>query len=152
MLLRDEEYAITSYCLSRQRNITPKMREILIDWMIEVSDEFMLKRETLYISINYIDRYMLLAPYEIPKSELQMIGVSSMFLACKVEEVYIPRVNDFALATDGGYTRDQILMMENRIMKVLQFKLHPITLCNWANWYLNMWDIYQESNLKQFYQ
>ena len=70
MLIRDEEYAITSFCLNRQRNITPKMREILIDWMIEVSDEFMLKRETLYISINYIDRFMLLAPYEIPKSEL----------------------------------------------------------------------------------
>ena len=82
------------------------MREILIDWMIEVSDEFMLKRETLYISINFIDRYLLLAPYEIPKSELQLIGVASMFLACKVEEVYIPRVNDFALATDGGYARD----------------------------------------------
>ena len=29
-----------------------------------------------------------------------------MFLACKVEEVYIPRVNDFALATDGGYNRE----------------------------------------------
>lgn len=82
------------------------MREILIDWMIEVSEEFMLKRETLYACINYIDRYLQYAPYEIPKNELQLIGVSSMFLACKVEEVYIPRVNDFALATDGGYNRD----------------------------------------------
>lgn len=35
-----------------------------------------------------------------------------MFLACKVEEVFIPRVNDFALATDGGYDKDQILEME----------------------------------------
>lgn len=70
MLLREEDYAITSYCLSRQRNITPKMREILIDWMIEVAEEFMLKRETVHISINYIDRFLLLAPYEIPKCEL----------------------------------------------------------------------------------
>lgn len=29
-----------------------------------------------------------------------------MFLACKVEEVYIPRANDFALATDGGYSKE----------------------------------------------
>lgn len=128
--------------MQRQRHITAKMREILIDWMIEVCEEFMLKRETLYISINFIDRYLMLAPYEIPKNELQLIGVSAMFIACKVEEVYIPRINDFALATDGGYTREQILVMEHKIMKVLQFKLHPITLCHWANWYMNMWDIY----------
>lgn len=119
MLIREQEYALTSYSMSRQRNITPKMREILIDWMTEVCEEFMLKRETLYISINFIDRYMLHAPYEIPKNELQLIGVASMFIACKVEEVYIPRVSDFALATDGGYNKDQILAMESKIMRVL---------------------------------
>lgn len=42
-----------------------------------------------------------------------------MLIACKIEEVYIPRVNDFALSTDGGYTKDQILMMETHLMKVL---------------------------------
>jgi Cyclin, N-terminal domain len=142
MLLRDEEYAISSFCLKRQRNITPKMREILFDWMAEVCEEFMLKRETLYMSINFLDRYLLYAPYEVPKNELQLIGVSSMVLSCKVEEVYIPRINDFALATDGGYSRDQIQAMESKIMKVLQYKLHPVTLSNWANWYMNMWDVY----------
>lgn len=84
------------------------MREILIDWMIEVSEEFMLKRETLYMSIFYIDKYLEKATYLVPKSELQLIAVSSMLLACKIEEVYIPRVNDFALATDGGYDKDSI--------------------------------------------
>lgn len=82
------------------------MREILIDWMTEVCEEFMLKRETFYISINYLDRYLTKATYVVPKNELQLIGVTSMFVACKVEEVYIPRVNDFALATDGGYNKD----------------------------------------------
>jgi hypothetical protein len=108
------------------------MREILIDWLIEVSEEFMLKRETLYITINYIDRYLENVTYLVPKSELQLIGVASLLLACKIEEVYIPRVNDFALATDGGYEKEQIIDMEMRIMKVLEFKLHPITLCSWT--------------------
>lgn len=74
-----------------------------------------------------------------------------MLLACKVEEIYIPRVGDFALATDGGYTKEQIVQMEGKIMKVLGFKLHPVTLCQWANWYMTMWDVYQETNIKQFY-
>jgi Cyclin, N-terminal domain len=42
-----------------------------------------------------------------------------MFVACKIEEVYIPRVNDFALSTDGGYNKEQILIMENELMSVL---------------------------------
>lgn len=82
------------------------MREILIDWMMEVCEEFMLKRETLYISINYIDRYLQEVQEIVPKNKLQLIGVTSMFVACKIEEVYIPRVNDFALSTDGGYNKE----------------------------------------------
>lgn len=70
MILRDEEYRIDQSFLYSQKNITPKMREILIDWMIEVGEEFMLKRETLYISIDYIDRYLTHASYLVPKNEL----------------------------------------------------------------------------------
>ena len=54
------------------------MREILIDWLIEVCEEFMLKRETLYMTVNFIDRYMNQAEYEIPKNELQLLGVTSL--------------------------------------------------------------------------
>lgn len=34
------------------------MRAILIDWMMEVSSEFHLKRETFYLSTYYVDRYL----------------------------------------------------------------------------------------------
>jgi hypothetical protein len=63
-------------------------------------------------------------------------------LACKIEEIYIPRVGDFALATDGGYSKEQIVAMEGKMMQMLEFKLHPVTLSQWASWYMNMWDIY----------
>jgi hypothetical protein len=56
--------------------------------------------------------------------------------------VYLPRITGFADATDGGYSVTQILDMERRIMQVLQFKLHPVTMSHWAGWYMNMWDIY----------
>ena len=78
--------------METQTNITKNMREILLDWMMEVSEEFMIKRDTMYISISFIDRYISMANYDIPKNELQLIGVTSLYLACKVEEVYIPRI------------------------------------------------------------
>lgn len=38
--------------------------------MMEVCEEFMIKRDTLYMCVDFIDRYLNLADYEIPKNEL----------------------------------------------------------------------------------
>jgi cyclin A len=53
-----------------QRNITKNMREILLDWMMEVCEEFMIKRDTMYVSLSFIDRFISMADYEIQKTEL----------------------------------------------------------------------------------
>ncbi|TNV86540.1 hypothetical protein FGO68_gene8654 [Halteria grandinella] len=159
MVLREEEYKQQMRGMSRnpllmfdrQAQVSTKMREILIDWLMEVCEEFMIKRDTLYITVDFLDRYIAMADYDIQKNELQLIGVTALFLACKVEEVYIPRVNDFALATDGGYCKEEILEMEFKMMMILRYKLHPVTMCTWANWYINMWDVYADQQLKHLY-
>ena len=56
--------------IGRQVNITKRMREILVDWMMEVAEEFMIKRDTVYMAVDYLDRYIFLAEHEIPKIEL----------------------------------------------------------------------------------
>ena len=40
-----------------QKDITPHMRAILVDWLIEVAEEYKLSSETLYLAVSYIDRY-----------------------------------------------------------------------------------------------
>lgn len=78
MMIRENDYKshMGEVCLQgnimmeKQKNVNPRMREILIDWMTEVCEEFMIKRDTLYISVNFIDRYISMADYEIPKNEL----------------------------------------------------------------------------------
>jgi hypothetical protein len=77
--------------------------------------------------------------------------VTALYTACKVDEVYVPRIGDFAMATDGCYQEENIVAMELRLMQILLFKLHPVTLCNWANWYLNMWDVYATQTLLPLY-
>lgn len=62
--IKDKDY------FKRQRQITVKMRAILFDWIMEVSEEFMLKRETFYIAINLVDRFLNLSRVEIPKQDL----------------------------------------------------------------------------------
>ena len=36
-------------------NITPDMRHILIDWLIDVHQSFELKEQTLYLALAYLN-------------------------------------------------------------------------------------------------
>jgi hypothetical protein len=100
-----------------QPHLTYMMRAILFDWMMEVCSEFRLKRETFHCATNYVDRY-LSNTRNISKSELQLIGVTAMLLASKMEEVYSPKLNDFVKSTDSAYSEAQILEMEESIPQV----------------------------------
>lgn len=86
------------------------MRAILIDWLIEVHLKFKLLPETLFLTINLIDRY--LEKQIIPRTKLQLIGVTSMLISSKYEEIYAPEVRDFVYITDKAYTKEEILAME----------------------------------------
>lgn len=57
---RDALYAPDPYYLNgvKQPNLTSNMRATLLDWMMEVAEEFHLKRETYHISVNIVDRYL----------------------------------------------------------------------------------------------
>lgn len=97
------------------------MRSILVDWIIEVHMKFRLLPDTLYLCINIIDRY--LSRKKVSRNRLQLVGVTSLLLACKYEEIYPPEVRDCVYITDRAYTRQDVLDMEADIVKTLQFRL-----------------------------
>jgi hypothetical protein len=76
--------------MDMQKNINIKMRAILIDWLVEVHLKFKLMPETLYLTVNFIDRYLACQP--CPRRKLQLVGVTCMLLASKYEEIYFPEV------------------------------------------------------------
>lgn len=63
-----------SYMGRVQNDISPKMRGILVDWLVEVAEEYKLVTDTLYLTVSYLDRY--LSSYAV------------VFLAC-----LLPRMN-----------------------------------------------------------
>lgn len=107
--------------IATQSNITADMRGILVDWLVEVGEEYRLSSETLYLAINYVDRYLSLA--RIEKSQLQLVGVAAMLIASKYEEIYPPQVDEFVYISDNTYTRDQIFLMETQVLVALDFQL-----------------------------
>lgn len=70
----------------RHPTLQPRMRAILLDWLIEVCEVYKLHRETYYLAMDYIDRY-LSTHQNIPKSQLQLIGITCLFIASKVSLV-----------------------------------------------------------------
>ena len=86
-----------------QRDINENVRAILVDWIISVHSKFKLLPETLYLTINLIDRYFSL--FQVRKSDVQLVGVAALLIATKYEEIYPPTVKDYIYLTDNTYTR-----------------------------------------------
>lgn len=97
------------------------MRAILVDWLIEVHHKFKLLPETLFLTINLIDRY--LEKQTIIRTKLQLVGVTAMLIASKYEEIYAPEVRDFVYITDKAYSKEEILQQEFNLLTSLSFNV-----------------------------
>lgn len=111
--------------MEMQTEITPQMRDILVNWLIEVHMKFDLMPETLYLTITLLDRFLSLVTIE--KNELQLVGLTAVLLASKYEDFWHPRVSDLISIAVDSYTRDQMLDMEKAFLKNLKFRLNAPT-------------------------
>jgi hypothetical protein len=114
----EKQYRISPTFLEN-KIVTNKMRAVLIDWLIQVHSKFHLLQETLYLCIQIIDAYLMVQ--DVPKMQLQLVGVTAMFVASKYEEMYVPAIDDFVYMTDNTYTKAEIRQMEISILKTLNF-------------------------------
>ena len=124
-LLKEEDEGIVpkpkyNY-MKEQKEINEQMRSILIDWIIDVHYKFGFTDETLFMTVLIIDRYLTVK--QITRAKLQLLGITAMMIACKHEEIDLPKVDDFTYITDNAYVKDEVLKMENDVLKELNFNL-----------------------------
>lgn len=108
--------------LDDQPEISARMRGILLDWLVEVHYKFKLVPETLYLTVNLIDRYLSKEP-SVSRRKLQLVGGTCLLLASKYEEFRPPEVGDICYIMDNAYSRDDILDMEVSVLNVLKFQV-----------------------------
>lgn len=70
---------MVNYIERVQRDVTIQMRGILVDWLVEVAEEYRLLPDTLHLSVSYLDWFLSINP--VTKSKLQLLGVASMLIA-----------------------------------------------------------------------
>lgn len=107
--------------MENQSHINERMRSILVDWLVEVHLKFKLVPETLYLTINLIDRY--LEKREVTRPKLQLVGVTCLLIASKYEEIYPPELRDLVYICDRAYSKNEILEMEEVILKALEYQI-----------------------------
>jgi hypothetical protein len=111
-----EKEALTSVrplYMESQSHINERMRSILVDWLVEVHLKFKLVPETLYLTINLIDRY--LERKEVSRPKLQLVGVTSLLIASKYEEIYPPELRDLVYICDRAYSRNEVGITRPRL-------------------------------------
>jgi len=149
------EYALETYAYLKQIErrgkvrsnflsgcpVTDKMRAVLVDWLVEVQIQFNLLQETLFMTINTIDRFLAVEGKCVYKSRLQLVGVAAMFLMTKIEEVYAPEVSDFVYITDNTYSGEEIREMELKIVRTLDFNLYQPTCISFLRRYSKAGDV-----------
>lgn len=96
MVRKDERASLnrSANMFNNHPGLQPRMRAILLDWLIEVCEVYKLHRETYYLTIDYLDRY-LSKKQNISKNQLQLIGITCLFIASKVSRVERPAGNFF---------------------------------------------------------
>ena len=117
----EKNYLVNPDYMFNQSDINHRMRAILIDWLIDVHLKYKLLPQTLYLTVNIIDRY--LSKNDTHRSKLQLVGIAAMFIACKYEEIYPPKAKDFVYITDGAYTKPELINMEYKMLKSLEFNI-----------------------------
>ncbi|KAL1428919.1 hypothetical protein MTO96_016668 [Rhipicephalus appendiculatus] len=131
MVHKDLIYVHSASVLERHPALQPRMRVILLDWLIEVCEVYRLHRDTYYLAQDILDRY-LAKTSNLPKNQLQLLGITSLFLAAKME------LAEFAYVTDGACQEREILDKELSILVALNWDLTPVTVNGWLNTYLQI--------------
>jgi len=127
----------TRDCLARHPQMSGALRARMIDWMIEVLTNFKCDDLTFFLAASIMDRYFKNSPNVQQVADLHIIGVTSMFLASKYEDIYPLKMKTvYEKIGHGKLEIATIKKLELEIMKVIDYKIHAPTVLDFLKVYL----------------
>ena len=113
---------------SSSSGINDVWREKICEWSFQVIDHFDFSREVVSISLHYLDRF--LATRHCNKRVFQLVAMTSLFLAIKLNEPGKLSMESMIELSRGYFRADQMVAMEMEILRyVCTMELSP----NWAS-------------------
>lgn len=109
------------YLSKVQKEVKDTSRAFLLEWIIDVHRKFRLVPECLYVTQFIIDQF--LSRKNIQKSQLHLLGVATLLISTKYEEIYPPDLRDLLTVSENKFTRETVIKMEQDILQTLDFKV-----------------------------
>ena len=116
-----QNFISENYLLEEDNEITPEMRAMVVDWLIEVHQIFHFKEKCLYTTIQIIDKY--LSKIKIKVEEFQLLALSALNIASKEEEVEYPILDNFITISKNSLTKKEMIYMEKKILSELDYEI-----------------------------
>ncbi|XP_053304024.1 cyclin-O [Spea bombifrons] len=113
-------------CLENQPQLKADSRCKLISWLIPVHRHFGLGFESLCLAVNILDRFLSCMP--VASDCFQLVGVTSLLIACKQVETRPPPVKHLLALCGGAFSHEQLCNLEYVILLKLRFSLGAPTI------------------------
>ncbi|ESW99474.1 hypothetical protein KL918_001593 [Ogataea parapolymorpha] len=103
-----------------QNELTWEHRATLMNWLVQLHARFNLLPETLFLTVNIIDRF--LSVKTISLSRFQLCGAVALFIAAKYEEINVPTIKQMIYMVGDQFTIPEFLRAEKFMVEVLKFE------------------------------
>ncbi|KRX05023.1 Cyclin-like protein [Pseudocohnilembus persalinus] len=113
------QYQYEDY-ISTQQEWHEDMRSLVVDWLIQLTDHYNMVPSTLYLAVQIMDN-IFSKSNQCPIEKIQLVGITSLFIASKIEEIYPPNVDQLSQVCDYRITKEEIIGMECIFVGFLKF-------------------------------
>lgn len=111
--------------------LQPVHRAMLVDWLVEVIDVFEMSLRSVFLAVNYTDRYLSIERVE--RQNFQLLGATCLHIASKCEDVSYIGVEDLVICADKVYKAEHVLKLEEKVLTTLDFRLAVPTVIDFLN-------------------
>lgn len=129
-LLKSEERHERQWCnyfATVQKDISPRMRQVVAEWIIDLCEEQNCQEEVSLLSLSYMDRFLSLVP--IRKTHLQILATACLLLASKLREPNYKAlpVELLVFYTDHSITKKDLIRWELMVLSRLKWDVSTVT-------------------------
>ena len=146
-LLKEESEFISkklinhNYLLNEDNEISPEMRAMVVDWLLEVHQIFHFQEKCLFTTIQIIDKY--LSKINIKIDEFQLLALTALNIASKQEEVEYPILDNFITISKNSLTKKEMINMENNVLSEIDYEILSPTILDFYQIYAALCNLNQ---------
>lgn len=102
------------------------MRKIIFHWIMRVSQKFKLQNKTLFLAFKLFDSFS--QNNNLTSNDHQLVGLTCLFISCKLEEVYYPSLDRFLAICEMKITKNDIIAKETEILVSQSYQIMKVTV------------------------